>query len=178
MIDYFDIIKAQAFAEDRHAGQKYGDTPYTRHLTEVFAHAFVFVERYGVSPDVATAAWLHDTLEDTETSLRELVAEFGKNVASLVLCVTDEPGKNRRARAEKTLPKISVGGRDAIALKLADRLANVEACIDGIGNIDLIKMYRKEYPAFKAALYEAGEFDPVWKRLDLYLGDKDEDKRG
>ena len=36
------------------------------------------------------AALLHDTIEDTDTTLEELAAVFGKRIAAVVLEVTDD----------------------------------------------------------------------------------------
>jgi hypothetical protein len=56
-----------------------------------------------------------------------------------------------------------------VALKLADRIANVEfsiECEDG----GKVKMYRKEYPDFVTYLHKAGEHDAMWDHLGGLLG--------
>ena len=157
------IIEAKEFAAKKHAGQKYGTLPYTYHLNAVFEVAV----RYHLSNDICVASCLHDVLEDTDVSYVELRSFFGPHVADLVRLVTDEPGENRWERARKTLPKTRTDP-DAVALKLCDRIANVQACLDGIGNVDLVKAYRKEYVLFKEALYRAEEkeLQPLWSKLD------------
>lgn len=165
--DAIEYVKA------KHAKQKYGENlPYTAHLRAV---ADVAVE-YGLSEEIVQAAWLHDTLEDTDATLYDLQVRFGREVASLVYSVTDEKGKNRKERAEKTYPKIRMGGWEAITLKLADRIANVRHST--LSNRGLLKMYEKEYPTFKAAL--KSEFDlisvPLWVRYRLDAMWKELDK--
>lgn len=158
------ITDARKFAEKKHAGQMYGDKPYTYHLEEVYKVA----SRYRLLVYICMAAWLHDVLEDTNVSPIELRVFFGHPVASLVEAVTDEPGKNRSERAKKTWPKIRMEQR-AVALKLCDRIANVKACRDGIGNVKLLEMYRKEHEAFKKALYYESDEDIIqemWVELD------------
>jgi hypothetical protein len=124
-------------------------------------------EFYHLPKDVLVpAAWLHDIVEDTYETIENVRYIFGDKVAALVEAVTDEPGKNRKERAEKTLPKIRAHGIEAVALKLCDRIANIEACIEGVGNVKLLKMYRKEYPAFREALYREGELEGSWDILD------------
>lgn len=162
-----DVIGiARAFATERHAGQEYGGSPYTVHLEAVAREAKV----YDLPLDVVVAAWLHDTLEDTVTTYDELVMLFGKSTARLVESVTDEPGKNRKERASTTLPKIRKRGTHAVALKLCDRIANVRTCVDGVGNVKLLKMYRKEYSDFRMVLYRAGELSEMWHNLDRLIG--------
>lgn len=65
--------------------------------------------------DTLTASLLHDTLEDTNTTYEEIVKEFGKRVADLVMEVTKE-GYNYFPRLES---------KEAILIKFADRLSNL-----------------------------------------------------
>jgi len=88
---------------------------------------------------------------------------FGPDVAGLVDAVTDEPGPNRRARKAATYQKIREAGHLAVRLKLADRIANVEA------GGSLTDMYRKEHEAFRRNLHTAGENEDMWRHLDGLL---------
>jgi (p)ppGpp synthase/HD superfamily hydrolase len=110
------------------------------------------------------AGWLHDTIEDTDTEYADLVEVFYEDIAELVYCVSNEEGKNRKERAAKTYPKIR-SNSGAVALKLADRITNVENCI--LTDNSKLAMYRKEYPDFKKALYREGEYALMWKWLDF-----------
>lgn len=154
------VFNARNFAIKAHGDQTYSDgEPYSFHLAAVSCVA----RKYKLSEIIQVAAWLHDVLEDTEVTRKQLEEQFGKLVADLVWAVTDEKGKNRAERAKKTWPKIRCAGRDAVALKLCDRIANVEASI----GTSYMKMYEKEYEAFKRALYEPYEgLDEMWNRLD------------
>jgi (p)ppGpp synthase/HD superfamily hydrolase len=168
------LLRARAFASRRHAAQTYDDRPYTVHLDAVVFELCSF----GVDdPDVLAAAYLHDTLEDTDTTYVELVAKFGEPVARLVLAVTDEPGRNRAERHANTYPKIA-REPGATCLKLADRLANTKQ--SGQHNPSLLAMYRKEHRTrtkgdgsivvgFRDALYREGEHEAMWAALDARL---------
>ena len=75
------IEKAKAFAATKHASQrrKYTDEPYTAHLVAVVG----ILARHGVrDPNVLAAAYLHDTVEDTETTIAEILEAFNAPVAS------------------------------------------------------------------------------------------------
>jgi (p)ppGpp synthase/HD superfamily hydrolase len=158
------IVKAQTLALLAHEGQKYGNRPFVEHPRDVARIA----EKYGFSNDVIAAAWLHDTLEDCpRVSKLYLAQNFSTAIAELVEAVTDEPGKNRKERAAKTLPKTRKAGSDAVGLKLCDRLSNVQAAVRDKDT--LLNMYRKEYPKFKEALYREGEHEELWKKLDELL---------
>lgn len=168
------IILPRDFAVKAHANQKYGNDPYERHLCDVVdvfnEFSQIIIDNDGnyyiIYAIMESAAWLHDVLEDTDISYEKIRDTFGSNVADLVNAVTDEPGKNRKERKANTLPKIKEYGYLAIALKLCDRIANIENCID-TKNKGLMKMYAKEYPSFKEALYHEGDLlDPMWDRLD------------
>lgn len=140
-------VKAKRYAELCHAGQRYADeAPYSVHLEAVVAVLY----RFGVYKDtMVCAAWLHDAIEDTETSYNDIHKRFGTEVAELVYAVTSELGRNRRERNEKTYPKLAQAGQDAMCLKLADRIANVEYGMATGGKND---MYAKEFQGFQSAL--------------------------
>jgi (p)ppGpp synthase/HD superfamily hydrolase len=158
------IQAAKALAATAHGDQKYGEHPYTKHLADVAE----VLGRFGVSDeDMLCAAWLHDSVEDTETTVNQIHIMFGSRVADLVHRVTNEEGKNRRERHEKTYPKI-MASDDAITLKLADRIANVESSLD---DQDKLKMYKKEYPNFRLKLYKPGKHDAMWRHLDFLIGE-------
>lgn len=156
---------AQALAVTAHEGQMYGDQPYTKHLSDVVE----VLQRFKVEDtDILVAGWLHDSVEDTETTLEQIELMFGRRVRDLVHRVTNEEGKNRKERHEKTYPKIQASD-DAITLKLADRIANTEASINQ-DDEKKMKMYAKEYDGFRTKLYKKGTHDSMWRHLDFLMG--------
>lgn len=147
------IEQAKAFAIDAHGIQKYaGDKPYSYHLGQVVG----VLQRFGVDDEILlAAAWLHDTVEDTDTTAIEIDRSFGMLVGDLVWAVTNEPGKNRKERHQKTYVKITTIGPQAVLLKLADRIANLEQCAAEqrlTGQSKLLDMYRKEHEGFVQAI--------------------------
>ena len=81
------IQSASDFARNAHGDQprKYTFEPYWNHLHEVATT----LRRFGATPDVIAAGYLHDTLEDTKTTYQDLVMTFGHGIANLVMEVTD-----------------------------------------------------------------------------------------
>lgn len=151
-----DILgRATIFAIRRHAGQMYGDKPYHVHLFDVVNVLRRFVEWHGLPQHIVNAAWLHDVVEDTTTTIDEVRRKFGDEVADLVNAVTKGEGKNRAEKAAKTYPKIRQV-QDAVTLKLADRIANLEQCVnhDRVGRDvgKIFQMYLDEWPTFQAEL--------------------------
>lgn len=154
--------KAKEFAIAKHGTQKYGEHPYSYHLDRVSQVLTEF--GYATDESIVAAGWLHDTLEDTETTYTELVSEFGHEISDIVFAVTNESGKNRGDRFRKTALKIQ-SNKKALIVKLADRIANTEASLQS--NPKLYKMYVKEFPLFKELLYNPldAELLPMWNRL-------------
>ena len=80
---------------------------------------------------VIVAALLHDTVEDTETTLEEIAAEFGDDVALLVDGVTKLSrihfDSREQAQAESYRKMVLSMARDVrvVIVKLADRLHNM-----------------------------------------------------
>lgn len=158
------IDKARVFAMKAHGEQKYGFLPYIYHLDAVLE---VLIEFRCDDQELFAAAYLHDVLEDTAITRVDMALVFGENITRIVADVTNAPGKNRAERADATYPKIRSSVR-AVQLKLADRIANCRASIKAreFGNDSLIRMYRKEYPSFRTALFRDGEFPAMWAELD------------
>ena len=163
------IKKARAFAQKAHNVQTYGNGgvyPYYKHCEDVegVLRRFGFTEEKDL--DILVSSWLHDTLEDTNNSYNDVKKEFDINIAEIVYCVTDEMGRNRKEKKEKTLPKIRSNPKSVI-LKVADRIANVEFGIsEGSSFVD---MYRKEHPDFQYQLRIYRQIDAMWEHLEKIL---------
>jgi (p)ppGpp synthase/HD superfamily hydrolase len=143
-----------------HSNQSYDEIfPYEKHLDDVVD----VLKKFGFSGKYIVAGFLHDSIEDDGISYNDIKKHFGTEVAEMVYDVTDEQGRTRKEKKVKTLPKTAVNP-DAIILKLADRIANIEHG----GKID---MYAKEYQEFKGALYLNTPSDgkKMWEYLDALL---------
>lgn len=129
-----EIEHAIDVAVKAHTGQKRkSGEPYIIHPLSVAA---ILID-WGMDADTVISGVLHDTVEDTETTLEELENLFGKDVAFLVDGVT----KVSQARAgmqdlaeylpqtKDNLSKLLIAiGQDVrvIIIKLADRLHNLQ----------------------------------------------------
>lgn len=112
------ITKAINFAKERHKGQLDDDGKdyFEAHLMRVGYAIHCFT----IDVEVIAAAYLHDILEDTETTYIELKILFGKRVAELVNEVTDEGEKDSYG---KYFPRLK--SKDGILIKLIDRASNI-----------------------------------------------------
>lgn len=152
--------EARMVAVLAHSNQRYDDIfPYEKHLDDVVD----VLKRFGFSGKYIVAGYTHDILEDTGFSFSKLKKYFGNDVGEIVYCVTDESGRTRKEKKVKTLPK-TASNPDAIIVKLADRIANIEHG----GKVD---MYELEYAEFRGTLYLASpkEAGPMWDYLDKLL---------
>ena len=111
------MIKAWDFAKSRHGNQidDNGKNYFDIHIVPVAD----IISRVTNDEDIIIAAILHDTLEDTDARFQDIVNLFGKRVANLVYECTNEIDEN----GAKYFPRLH--SRDAIMIKLADRLSNI-----------------------------------------------------
>jgi guanosine-3',5'-bis(diphosphate) 3'-pyrophosphohydrolase len=119
-----NVTNARNFAKKKHVGQlrKNGKTTTFSHLKDVVKN---LKKMKVTNKDIICAAWLHDTIEDTDTDFDSIKDRFGKNVAEIVVSVTKDnrlPKKQREIEYAKDLKSSSVKAK---LVKIADILANV-----------------------------------------------------
>lgn len=127
-LDIEAIKQAHDFAVAAHEGQlRASGADYVTHTIEVAT----ILAQLRLDTDTIVAALIHDTIEDTEISLRDVESQFGSTVAQIVDGVT-KLGKVRfRSATEqqvenyrKMLLSMASDAR-VILVKLADRLHNM-----------------------------------------------------
>jgi guanosine-3',5'-bis(diphosphate) 3'-pyrophosphohydrolase len=121
--------------------------PYLAHCIQTVG---VLIQHGEDREEVLAAAILHDYLEDTNNDhsyLQHELSDYDSSarVADLVYLVTNELGRNRAEIVKKTYKKIATD-RDAICIKLADRISNLSC---GIINGKLLDRYVKEDKLFQ-----------------------------
>lgn len=126
------VDKAFTFAKAKHdaTGKQYNGQPYIVHPTATY---YILTTCAKGDENLLAAAYLHDTLEDTETTYEELVSEFNEDVASLVKEVTKDENKD--------FPNIKTDR--GLMLKVADRLANVSSASSNTDEAKRAKLFRK-----------------------------------
>ena len=124
--------QARRYATQAHAdaGQrrKYTDEPYIVHPAAVVE----LVRSVSDDDALLAAAWLHDTVEDTSTTLGDIDNLFGARVARLVEMLTDSApatAKNRAARKLAHFRHTASASPDAQTIKLADIIDNTRAIV-------------------------------------------------
>lgn len=129
--------KAALFANDAHAlidqRRKYTHQPYIVHPQTVAE----LVRSVSADENMLAAAWLHDTLEDTPATFRQLYRLFGKEVALLVSMLTNPPvheKDSRLKRKQRQLQHYLYASPQAQTIKLADIIDNTRDVVDNDPN--------------------------------------------
>jgi len=119
--------EALKYATQAHAGQtRSGGDPYISHPVRVANHIKQFKQSHNLDA-LISAAYLHDTIEDTDTTQEILHDLFGGLVASLVKELTSDPEEIKKVgKAQYLSHKMAAMSSYALVIKLADRLDNVK----------------------------------------------------
>ena len=130
------LEKAELFAKEKHAKMtKARTTPYSVHLESVVSR----LKSIGiVNEDVLCAAWLHDTIEDTDTRFDNIFEQFGRDVAILVSSLSKDANLPRKERESQYVMQLKNAPFEAKLIKLCDIAAN----LSDLRNSDLSKTKR------------------------------------
>lgn len=119
------ILKAAAFAAEKHRDQRRKDPEASPYINHPIALANLLASQGVTTPDVLCAALLHDTIEDTETTAAELEAAFGGRIAAIVLEVTDDKRLPKAERKQQQIDHAPHASQEARLVKLADKICNL-----------------------------------------------------
>lgn len=179
------IAKAKKFATDLHNKRNltYGEgLEYSYHLNMVantvhdnftlinhniyeemeFMLILSNIDKFDMLITLEQIAWLHDTIEDCAITYNDLKQEFGEFIADCVYDLSNELGKNRKERHEKTAPKIAKNPF-AVYVKLCDRIANMEYSIST--GSSMAKKYYAERDEFIESISTIYRFDNLIAKL-------------
>lgn len=151
--------RAHDFADKAHAAidhrRKYTGDPYIVHPEAVAE----IVRSVAHTPAMVAASYLHDTVEDTETTIEEIEKEFGAEVAELVGWLTDvskQEDGNRAVRKAIDREHSAQAPAAAQTIKVADLIHNSQ-CIMA-HDLKFARVYLVEKEALIDVLVKA---DPV-----------------
>ena len=120
------IMRALSFSAAKHRDQRRKDVQASPYINHPIALANILTVEVGVTdPAVICAALLHDTVEDTETTVEELVERFGPEIASIVAEVTDDKSLPKYERKLHQIEHARTASEKARLVKLADKIANL-----------------------------------------------------
>ncbi len=145
----FRVLDAQRLCLEAHRDQtrKRGNIPYSVHPLRVYT----FIrEVIGVDDEaVLCGALLHDVVEDTPCSLKQIEEQFGARIAKVVeeLTIPDDITRKEKGTALITMGK-EMSNRSRI-IKAVDRLDNLSDMLDSFSDggkrfytIEAIKLHK------------------------------------
>jgi (p)ppGpp synthase/HD superfamily hydrolase len=124
------VSEAAELAARRHNGMARkgrGNEPYANHLAEVANLLAAATD--GSDAELVAAGWLHDMIEDTETTREELAQKFSERVAALVVECTDDMSLPKAERRRLQVANASHKSPGARLIKIADKISNIGARI-------------------------------------------------
>ena len=120
------LFKALRFAAFKHRNQRRKDVGASPYINHPIAVASVLSEEGGITDvEILCGALLHDTVEDTETTLTELETLFGQTITRYVAEMTDDknlPKAERKRQQIVSAPHKLAGSKQ---IKIADKICNV-----------------------------------------------------
>ncbi|MBN3308916.1 guanosine-3',5'-bis(diphosphate) 3'-pyrophosphohydrolase MESH1 [Amia ocellicauda] len=120
------LLETVNFAAEKHKNQRRKDPEATPYINHPIGVARILSHECGIT-DIAVlqAALLHDTVEDTDTTLGELEGVFGGTVARIVQEVTDDKSLPKQERKRLQVMHAPHCSYQAKLVKLADKLYNL-----------------------------------------------------
>lgn len=163
---------ALKYAVKAHEGQFRSDgTPYVKHPERVAAFVQKFKKSHNLDA-LISAAYLHDTIEDTDTTHEDLQKMFGGLIASLVKELTSDAEKVKSMGKDEYLAdKMTKMSSWALVIKLADRLDNVKD-IATAKTPEWRRKYRAETEKILSRLEKDRELSNTHKELIKAIRDK------
>jgi (p)ppGpp synthase/HD superfamily hydrolase len=119
------LVKAYDFAARKHKLQKRKDPEQTPYINHPIGVSLILTSANVTDVDTLIAAILHDTVEDTDTTLDEITHEFGSNVAMIVEQVTDDKTLGYAERKAEQVRSAPFKCNQAKLVKLADKIYNL-----------------------------------------------------
>jgi len=163
------LARAFYFAAEKHEGQQ-------RRSGEDFIHhpwgAAKICAELRLDEQTIAAALLHDVVEDTDTDIKEVRAEFGDEIAQLVEGVTKltriQFQSREQAEAENYRKMIVAMAQDVrvILIKLADRLHNMRT-IEYLGKQKQVQKSRETLEVYAPLAHRLGINKLKWELEDL-----------
>lgn len=148
------LAKAIGFAIEKHSGQYRNDkkTLYVCHCFDVV----LMLKEWGLdSGEMLSAAMLHDTLEDTDTTYSELRDAFGDDVANMVVTLSfkSSEGQSKRERIKSKQEWLDYLATESLAIRLIKAADRVCDTLDFIR--DGKSEYAKKYFHFADKIFES-----------------------
>lgn len=158
--EQYSLNKAIIFATEKHSGQfrKSTKLPYILHPIEVLQILYSM----RADTNLMISGVLHDTIEDTDTTLDEIKKLFGDDVAMLVSSNSEDKSKSWEERKQHTINELAKADTRVKMLIMADKLANIRSIAYDYKHIGDKLWERFNAPKEKQAWYYDGIADALY----------------
>jgi GTP diphosphokinase / guanosine-3',5'-bis(diphosphate) 3'-diphosphatase len=163
------VERAFVFARQRHGDQKRASgAPYMLHPVK----AALVLADYRLDAETYAACLMHDVLEDTQTTAKELEEGFGVKVAALVEGVTKLRGLNYLSRQETNLENVRkillamAADLRVVLIKLADRLHNMRT-LQYLSEDKQQRIAQETMEIYVPLAHRLGIYELKWEMEDL-----------
>ncbi len=131
--------KAISFAVEKHKNQKRKGTdfPYIVHIYEVVQ----ILQSNGANLEAAIIGALHDTVEDTDTTLDDIEKEFGKSIRDGIDVLSENKSLPYTTRKEFQAFRLTFAPFEVKMVKCADCLSNLRAIKNDQTHCDVWKKF-------------------------------------
>jgi (p)ppGpp synthase/HD superfamily hydrolase len=120
-----ELLKnCELFAKKKHSGAmvKYSTTPYSKHLEDVVNR----LKSLGViDEEILCAGWLHDVMNNTDTSFDDLFEQFGSRITVLVSSLSKDLSLSRKQQETVYVKQLKETSFDSKLILLCDISANL-----------------------------------------------------
>ena len=176
-----NIQKAIVFATLKHQNQKRKgtDIPYIVHPMEVMQ---ILTDMH-CTENIIIAGILHDTLEDTKTTPKEICDIFGQDILKIVQSESEDKSKTWKERKQNTINRLATESTESKIVCFADKFSNIRSMLRDKQNIgeqlwqrfnapkeQIEWYYRSIAKALKNTpsdgLWDAGKFEELFKEFE------------
>ena len=125
------LLQAAMFSAEKHRRQRRKGEDASPYINHPIAVADLVANVGGISDvRILAAAILHDTIEDTNTTLDQLTELFGQEVSTLVAEVSDDKSLPKAERKRLQIEHAQQLSSAAKMIKLADKISNVTEVLE------------------------------------------------
>lgn len=178
-------IQAKEFAINAHKGQVRKASPAQSYIVHPIRVAEI-LESYGYDDNVVAAGFLHDVVEDTNYSLKDIENIFGSDIASIVDSVSEiDKNLSWEERKQKMIDTIKSKPFRNKLVACSDKIDNIESLTELLKEkgMAIFSLFKRSYDKqiwyykniYQSLIYNENENIPIFRRLkdDIVLLEKE-----
>lgn len=123
------LSKAIKLSRNLHRLQtrKDGETPFINHPLELLE---ILLEEGILDENILSASLLHDVIEDTDYTKKEMLDSMGKDILNIILDCTDDKTQTKYDRKKHQIEHSLEISESAVLVKLVDKISNLNSMLE------------------------------------------------